>query len=247
MKPKPNQPKPEAHLYRADYPTKEAWLEARFQWLDGLQAVCERVLLKMKLRSVFWDGEVRVILSKPFPLHPDYKKPEHLPPNHHPLIVKSHKSEFVWEPTGQTFTVRQFLECMLGAENLEPFLRKLSISDLPLTRLYVYESGDERSIGTHPVTALAELHRRDGEAIRGCIIETPSLDIALELVEQEPETLPWGTVPLRADGTLADIRWHGAYLTNLERLLVEDQELRDLREARQRRERALNNFLTENQ
>jgi hypothetical protein len=190
---------------------------------------------------------VRVILTKPFPLHPDYKKPEHLPPQHHPLIVRSHKNQFVWEPTGETFTVRRFIEIMIGAEHIEPFLRKLSISDPPLARYFAYKCGDERSIGMHPVTALEELRHPDGAAVRGCVIESPTLDIALELVEQEPEKLPWGTVPLRADGTLADIRWHGAYLTNLERLLIQDQELRAAREDRQRRERALNNFLTENQ
>jgi hypothetical protein len=124
-------------------------------------------------------------------------------------------------------------------------LMKLGAMGNPsLTRFYVYESGEERTVSADP-NAVRELFIKAGEPVRGMILECSHLDMAKQLAGQPGTRKKMNfceDVGLRDDQTLQDIRWHRAYLTEPERRLLRQQEQRDEAELKEQKARALRVF-----
>jgi hypothetical protein len=103
-------------------------------------------------------------------------------------------------------------------------LKKIKIMKPELQRFVVAEVDGERGVATSAAKALDGLVGpvHDCRA-RMVLIDAPSLAIATQLSGQMRDQLPWREdVPLHRDGTLAEINWHGAPLTSLEKLQMQD-------------------------
>jgi hypothetical protein len=103
-------------------------------------------------------------------------------------------------------------------------LEKIKIMKPELRRYVVAEVDDERAVATSAAKALDGLVGvvHDCRA-RMVLIDAPSLAIATQLAGQMHDQLPWREdVPLHRDGTLAQIDWHGAPLSSLEQLQMQD-------------------------
>lgn len=246
-------PKLATHLYVHPH-SPEAWLVAKLAQMQELQSILPRLELALKIRNRFWAGEERLILEQ----CPVCKSTAHRDdPQRYPVYRRTPSNDFYCEPGKHAISMRQLIEATVGAENLERFLRALHPnSDLPLNRFFVYETSAaegeaQRAVGTDPHQTLAQLDLRDAKTpVRGVVIEAPNLELATQLAGQPAsrKTLPWCEhVPLHRDGSLADVRWHGGYLTERERLLLHEQNDRDHRERRRRQQRELQDFLAENQ
>jgi hypothetical protein len=103
-------------------------------------------------------------------------------------------------------------------------LKKIKIMKPELRRCVIAEIDGERGVGRSAAAAL------DGLAgpVHDCqakmvLIDAPTLEIAKQLAGQMNDQLPWREdVPLHKDGTLAQIDWHGAPLTSLEQLQMQN-------------------------
>jgi hypothetical protein len=103
-------------------------------------------------------------------------------------------------------------------------LKKIGILKPQLRRYVVAEMDGERGVATSAAKALDGLvgpvHNCQAKMV---LIDAPSLAIATQLAGQCYDDLPWREdVPLHRDGTLAQVDWHGAPLTSLERLQMQD-------------------------
>jgi len=170
-------------------------------------------------------------------------------PEDHPdaFPLRLHRGrELFCEQGNHTITIRQLLKHFAKDEKqANAMLMKLGqLGNPSLTRFYCFESGQERTVSEDP-NACRELFIQAGEKVRGVIIECPHLDLAKQLAGQPGSRKKMSfceSVALREDQTLADIRWHGAYLTEPEKRLLRAQQERDELERKQQQGRALRAF-----
>jgi hypothetical protein len=139
-------------------------------------------------------------------------------------------------PIHQThFSVRQILDLLpLGKRksvaNKDALLATINWDPEP-TRRYVFESGEgvglTLSINTDPVLALAEAHPTPKQLLRGVVTEVADLARVRELIETKGDDLPWRSDlagMLRDDLSLSP-SWHGASLSEREKMLMHQQQL----------------------
>jgi hypothetical protein len=103
-------------------------------------------------------------------------------------------------------------------------LKKIKIMKPELRRFVIAEIDGERGVATSAAKALDGLVGpvHDCRA-RMVLIDAPSLAIATQLAGQMHDQLPWNeNVPLHKDGSLAQVDWHGAPLSSLEQLQMQN-------------------------
>jgi hypothetical protein len=170
-------------------------------------------------------------------------------PEHQPdlLPLRLHKGRALFcGPGNHEITIRQLLRHFAKDEKTATqMLMKLGqLGNPSLTRYYTFETKTERVTGDHP-NVVQELYVKDGEQVRGIVIECPSIDLAKQLSGQPGSRRKMHfceDVALREDGSLVDVGWHGAYATPLETRLLRAQDERDELEAKERKARALRVF-----
>jgi hypothetical protein len=172
------------------------------------------------------------------------KAPEHQPDL---LPLRLHKGcSLFCEPGNHVLTIRQLLRHFAKDEKhaAELLMRLGQLGNPSLTRYYTFETKTERVTGDHP-NVVQELYVKDGEQVRGIVIECPSIDLAKQLSGQPGSRRKMNfceDVALREDQTLQDIRWHNAYATPLETRLLRAQQERNAQEHKEKQARELRVF-----
>lgn len=232
------------HLYTHDFkPVDAAGLQ-----IAALENVIQdsmlRVLPAIGLRALFRLGQQRVILNE-CPMDERHCTPE-TEPDRYPLIVK--ERSLYCEPGNHEITIRQLLVALgIKPTALHEALPLLGAPQL--VRAYCFETAQggvgSRAVGAHPHQTLAELTLHEGDTVRGIAIDSPSVDMAAQLSGQ-PSTrkkFNWcEDVAVHQNGEIVDIRWHHAWLTQIERLLLREQEARDIADRQRRQSQELRAF-----
>ncbi len=231
--------KPKTHLYVHPH-TPAAAYQQHLENLEGLQQSAMQVCHALGLQTLMRCGRWRVILDT-CPVDPSHKTPADSPEKY-PLLLKS--NHIYCEQGDHKIGILQLFELFTeDPKDIPKKVAEMKVGIPQLCRSYGFETGEEgalqRAVGTDPHQTLAELYITKGEPVRGIVIECPSLELARQLFGQPASRKKMNIcedVPLRPDGTLADIRWHGAWITPLERLLLKAQDLRAIKD--QSRDRA---------
>lgn len=232
------------HLYVHPYkPADSAGLQVS-ALENTIQDSMARVLPALGLRALLRLGQRRVILNE-CPMDERHCTPTD-EPDRYPLIVK--ERSLYCEPGGHEITIRQLLVA-LGLKPVDLHKALPLLGSPELVRSYVFETAqggvESRVVGVHPHRTIGELALRDDDVARGIVIESASVDMASQLSGQ-PSTrkkMNWcEDVAVHPNGEIGDIRWHGAWLTQLERLLLREQEARDIADHQRRQSQELRAF-----
>ena len=228
----------ESHLYTHPF-TSDVWARLK---LDNLETTVQQSMRRvvqtvLGLQVLLRVGDWRVGLAE-CPVC-GAKAPEDLP-DALPLMLRGR--ELFCEQGNHKISISQLLGFYAESEK-ETFelLSKLGqLGNPSLIRCYLFESGEERVVSEDP-NAVRELFVQAGEKLRGMILEAADLNLAKQLAGQPGTRKKFNwceDVALREDGSLVDVRWHGAYATELEKRLLRKQQKRDEMELTETKARA---------
>jgi hypothetical protein len=127
---------------------------------------------------------------------------------------------FACEMGKHSYTLADLIDhyCPTAAK-VRALLEKVGGYEPQLIRTYSAEYGETRVTSKDAEQAAIEvLPAVHDRTVRLVGIDCPSLEIGKQLAAQCHDDLPWATVDVNPDGTLIDQGWHGAWLTDQERI-----------------------------
>jgi hypothetical protein len=226
------QPEPMTHVYRHEL-SKDRYRDKKYQQLLETPLAVRLIVAHAKLKTYPRYGFTWLDL-------PCFVNPEHTVGEDEPGPLLLLDSKIECEVGGHDIDAGALIDylTMGEAKAVDELLAKFNFEP-ELVRGYLFETDDNlRSVGADQAETMQHLGAKPSQPVRGVVIECESLQLAKQLAGQEGtrKKFHWHPdVPRTRTGQLASCGWHGAYLTERERVL--DRTLRAAAEATEREAR----------
>jgi len=145
----------------------------------------------------------------------------------------------------RTLTPRAFTDpCRKTPEKARAFMAECT-REPELPRIFVVETGEHRATGKTEALALDALGATPGDTVRAVLIDCDNENLAMQIAEEQHDTLPWAEgLEIGSTGRLP-FGWHGLRLTP-EEMNARDFQVRvDRAEKRKRIEKVTRQMLRE--